>query len=52
MHHDGELILLAGALMGAGILAAFVADRVRIPGLLLFLGALVGLFWVLVRRAS
>jgi cell volume regulation protein A len=38
MHHDGELILLAGALMGAGILAAFVADRVRIPGLLLFLG--------------
>jgi cell volume regulation protein A len=38
MHHDGELILLAGALMAAGIVAAFIADRVRIPGLLLFLG--------------
>ncbi len=37
-HHDGELILLAGALMAAGILAALVADRVRVPGLLLFLG--------------
>ncbi len=37
-HHDGELILLAGALMGAGVIAAFLADRVRIPGLLLFLG--------------
>ena len=37
-HHDGELILLAGALMAAGIVAALVADRVRIPGLLLFLG--------------
>ncbi len=37
-HHDGELILLAGALGAAGILAALIADRVRIPGLLLFLG--------------
>ena len=37
-HHDGELILLAGALMATGIVAALVADRVRIPGLLLFLG--------------
>ncbi len=37
-HHDGELILLAGVLMAAGIVAALIADRVRIPGLLLFLG--------------
>ncbi|MGZ8667458.1 MAG: cation:proton antiporter domain-containing protein, partial [Solirubrobacterales bacterium] len=37
-HHDGELILLAGALMASGIVAALIADRVRIPGLLLFLG--------------
>jgi cell volume regulation protein A len=36
--HDAELILLAGALLAAGIAAALVADRVRVPGLLLFLG--------------
>lgn len=36
--HDAELILLAGVLLAAGICAAFVADRIRIPGLLLFLG--------------
>jgi potassium/hydrogen antiporter len=36
--HDAELILVAGALLAAGILAAKVADRVRVPGLLLFLG--------------
>ena len=36
--HDAELILLAGALLAAGIGAALVADRVRVPGLLLFLG--------------
>ena len=35
---DGELILLAGALLAAGIAAAKVADRARVPGLLLFLG--------------
>lgn len=42
--HDAELILLAGALLAAGIGAALVADRVRVPGLLLFLclGMLVG----------
>ncbi len=35
---DAELILVAGALLAAGIAAAKVADRVRVPGLLLFLG--------------
>jgi cell volume regulation protein A len=35
--HDAELILVAGALLAAGILGALLADRVRIPGLLLFL---------------
>lgn len=35
---DGELILVAGLLMAAGLGAAKVADRVRVPGLLLFLG--------------
>ncbi len=36
--HDADLILLAGVLLAAGICAALVADRIRIPGLLLFLG--------------
>src|SRR3954452_2973971 len=36
-HHHAELILIAGALLGAGILGALLADRVRVPGLLLFL---------------
>src|SRR5215218_9434100 len=36
-HHDAELILIAGALLGAGIVGALLADRVRVPGLLLFL---------------
>ncbi len=36
--HDAELILIVGALLAAGIAAALVADRVRLPGLLLFLG--------------
>jgi potassium/hydrogen antiporter len=36
--HDAQLILAAGALLAAGIAAALVADRIRIPGLLLFLG--------------
>lgn len=41
---DAELIFVAGALLAVGIIAAKVADRVRIPGLLLFvaLGMLVG----------
>jgi cell volume regulation protein A len=36
--HDAELILIAGALLAAGIFGALLADRVRVPGLLLFLG--------------
>ena len=41
---DAELIFLTGALLAAGIAAALVADRVKVPGLLLFLalGMLVG----------
>ena len=35
--HDAELILIAGGLLAAGIAGALLADRVRIPGLLLFL---------------
>ena len=35
---DAELILVGGLLLGAGIAAAMVADRVRVPGLILFLG--------------
>jgi potassium/hydrogen antiporter len=34
----GEMILVAGALLAAGIAASLVAARVRLPGLLLFLG--------------
>jgi cell volume regulation protein A len=36
-HHDAELILIAGVLLAAGIAGALLAERVRIPGLLLFL---------------
>jgi cell volume regulation protein A len=41
---DAELIFVAGTLLAVGIIAAKVADRVRVPGLLLFvaLGMLVG----------
>jgi potassium/hydrogen antiporter len=41
---DHELILVAGLLLALGIGAALVADRVRVPGLVLFLalGMLVG----------
>ncbi len=35
---DAQLILVAGGLLAAGIAAALIADRVRVPGLLLFLG--------------
>src|SRR3990170_7655839 len=35
---DHELILVAGLLLAVGLAAAKVADRVRVPGLLLFLG--------------
>jgi potassium/hydrogen antiporter len=36
--HDAELVLIAGSLLAAGIVGALLADRVRVPGLLLFLG--------------
>ncbi len=35
---DAELLLIAGLLMATGLAAAKVADRARVPGLLLFLG--------------
>jgi cell volume regulation protein A len=35
---DGQLILVAGSLLGAGVLASLLATRVRVPGLVLFLG--------------
>src|SRR6476661_5480287 len=35
--HDAQLILIAGSLLAAGIVGALLADRVRVPGLLLFL---------------
>ncbi len=36
-HHDAVLILIAGVLLAAGIAGALLADRVRVPALLLFL---------------
>jgi cell volume regulation protein A len=36
--HDGQLILVAGALLAAGLLASLLAGRMRVPSLLLFLG--------------
>src|SRR5258707_10279438 len=36
--HDAELILIAGVLLAAGIAGGLRAARVRVPGLLLFLG--------------
>ena len=35
---DAELILIGGLLLGAGIAAAMIADRARVPSLVLFLG--------------
>ena len=35
---DGTLILVAGALLALGIAASLVAGRLRVPGLVLFLG--------------
>lgn len=34
----GQLLLVTGALLAAGIAAAVLASRIRVPGLLLFLG--------------
>jgi len=36
--NDAELILIGGGLLAAGIIGALLAERMRIPGLLLFLG--------------
>src|SRR5439155_9893226 len=38
MVHDAELILVAGALLGVGVAASLLAARLRLPGLVLFLG--------------
>jgi potassium/hydrogen antiporter len=35
---DGELILVAGALMVGGLAASLAAERLRLPGLVLFIG--------------
>ncbi|MFL5910179.1 MAG: potassium/proton antiporter [Gaiellaceae bacterium] len=35
---DGQLILVAGALLAAGLAASLLASRLRVPGLVLFLG--------------
>ena len=35
---DGNLILVGGALLAAGLVMSLVATRVRLPALLLFLG--------------
>jgi potassium/hydrogen antiporter len=35
---DGQLILVAGALLGAALAASLLAGRIRVPGLVLFLG--------------
>ena len=35
---DGQLILVAGALLAAGLLASLLATRLRVPSLALFLG--------------
>ncbi|HEV7806147.1 MAG TPA: potassium/proton antiporter [Solirubrobacteraceae bacterium] len=36
--HAGELILISGALLAVGLAASLLAGRLRIPGLVLFLG--------------
>jgi potassium/hydrogen antiporter len=36
--NDGELILITGAFLAGGLIASFVAVRVRVPALVLFLG--------------
>ena len=36
--HEAELILATGALLAAGLFASLVAGRLRVPGLVLFLG--------------
>ena len=36
--NDGELILITGALLAGGLVASFIAVRLRVPSLVLFLG--------------
>jgi cell volume regulation protein A len=36
--NDGAMILIAGALIAAGLVASFAAGHLRVPGLVLFLG--------------
>src|SRR4051794_18908227 len=45
---DGQLILVGGALLSAGLVASLVAVRVRVPSLVLFLGLgmLIGTLWI------
>ena len=45
---DGQLILAAGALLTAGLLASLLAVRVRVPSLVLFLGVgmVIGVVWI------
>jgi cell volume regulation protein A len=38
MGHEGSFILIAGALLALGLVASLAAGRLRIPGLVLFLG--------------
>ena len=38
MGHEGVYILAAGALLALGLVASLAAGRLRIPGLVLFLG--------------
>lgn len=38
MGHEGSLILIAGVLLALGLAASLLAGRLRIPGLVLFLG--------------
>jgi cell volume regulation protein A len=35
---EGQVVLIAGALMACALAASFVASRIRVPGLVLFLG--------------
>jgi potassium/hydrogen antiporter len=35
---EGQVVLVAGALMACALAASFVASRIRVPGLVLFLG--------------
>src|SRR4029079_18050423 len=35
---DGQIILVAGALLAAALAASLLAGRIRVPGLVLFLG--------------